>query len=162
MVFNLPGGKEPPMPMQVDVRDTGSIPGSGRFLRGGHGNPLQYSRLENPMNRRYWWATVHRITQSRMQLKRLSTQLAQSPSDIQDTSSSVWEVWASTWGSLHTSLWAGSAVNPSWWPSSPWNTCRHWHVHHRLIDFSLYIECKPNKGILSFCTGKQQEHPGST
>ena len=34
-----------------DVRDTGSIPGSGRFPEGGHGNPLQYSCLENPMDR---------------------------------------------------------------------------------------------------------------
>ena len=34
-----------------DIRDTGSIPGSGRFPSGGHGNPLQYSCLENPMDR---------------------------------------------------------------------------------------------------------------
>ena len=34
-----------------DVRDTGSIPGSGRFPEGGHDNPLQYSCLENPMDR---------------------------------------------------------------------------------------------------------------
>ena len=35
--------------------DVGSIPGSGRTPGKGHGNPLQYSRLENPMNRRAWW-----------------------------------------------------------------------------------------------------------
>ena len=34
-----------------DIRDSGSIPGSGRAPRGGHGNPLQYSCLENPMDR---------------------------------------------------------------------------------------------------------------
>ena len=34
-----------------DIRDMGSIPGSGRFPSGGHGNPLQYSCLENPMDR---------------------------------------------------------------------------------------------------------------
>ena len=44
-----------------DVRDTGSIPGSGRFPGGGHGNPLQYSCLENPMDRGAWWAMVHRV-----------------------------------------------------------------------------------------------------
>ena len=38
----------------VDVRDTGSIPVSGRSPRGGHGNPLQYSCLENPLDRRAW------------------------------------------------------------------------------------------------------------
>ena len=52
-----------------DVRDTGSIPGSGRSPGGGHGNPLQYSCLENPMDREAWWATVHRVTQSWTRLK---------------------------------------------------------------------------------------------
>ena len=41
-----------------DLRDAGSIPGSGRSPGGGHGNPLQYSRLENPIYRGAWWATV--------------------------------------------------------------------------------------------------------
>ena len=41
-----------------DMRDTGSIPGSGRSPGGGHGNPLQYLSLENPMDRGAWWATV--------------------------------------------------------------------------------------------------------
>ena len=39
--------------------DPGSIPGSGRFPGEGNGNPLQYSCLENPMDRGAWWATVH-------------------------------------------------------------------------------------------------------
>ena len=42
-----------------DMRDEGSIPGSGRSPGGGHGNPLQYSFVENPMDRGAWWATVH-------------------------------------------------------------------------------------------------------
>ena len=41
-----------------DSGDLGSMPGSGRPPRGGHGNPLQYSCLENPMVRGVWWATV--------------------------------------------------------------------------------------------------------
>ena len=45
-------------------RDRSSIPGLGRSPGGGHGNPLQYSCLENPMDRGTWWATVHRITRS--------------------------------------------------------------------------------------------------
>ena len=56
-----------------DVRDTGSIPGLGRYPGGGHGNPLQYSCLENPMDRGAWWATVHGVTKSLTQLKNLST-----------------------------------------------------------------------------------------
>ena len=41
-----------------DIRDGGLIPGLGRSPGGGHGNPLQYSCLENPMDRGAWWATV--------------------------------------------------------------------------------------------------------
>ena len=41
-----------------DIRDVGLIPGSGRSPGGGHGNPLQYSCLENPLDRGAWWATV--------------------------------------------------------------------------------------------------------
>ena len=47
-----------------DVRDSVSIPGSGRFPGGGQGNPLQYSCLENPMDRGAWRATVHSVAQS--------------------------------------------------------------------------------------------------
>ena len=42
----------------------GLIPGWGRPPGGGHGNPLQYSCLESPMDREAWWATVHRVTKS--------------------------------------------------------------------------------------------------
>ena len=47
-----------------DVRDTGSIPGLGRSPGEGHDNPLQYSCLENPMDRGAWQATVHRVAKS--------------------------------------------------------------------------------------------------
>ena len=47
-----------------DIRDTDSIPGSGRSPGGGHGNPLQYSCLENPMDRGAWWAAVPRVTKN--------------------------------------------------------------------------------------------------
>ena len=48
-----------------DIRNAGLIPGSGRAPGGGHGNPLQYSCLENPMDRAAWWATVHGVAKSR-------------------------------------------------------------------------------------------------
>ena len=47
-----------------DIRDMGSIPGLGRSPRRGHGNPLQYSCLENPMDRGVWRAAAHRIPKS--------------------------------------------------------------------------------------------------
>ena len=56
-----------------DERDAGSVPGLGRSPGGGHGNPLQDSCLENPVDRGTWRATVHRVAQSRTLLKRLST-----------------------------------------------------------------------------------------
>ena len=52
--------------------DAGLIPGSGSSPGGGHGNPLQYSCLENPMDRGALWATVHGVAKSQTGLKRLS------------------------------------------------------------------------------------------
>ena len=52
--------------------DLGSVPGLGKSPREGHGNPLQYSCLENPKGRGAWWATVRRVTKSQTWLKRLS------------------------------------------------------------------------------------------
>ena len=54
MVKNLPASAE-------DIRGTGSIPGSRRSPGEGHGNLLQYSYLENPMDRGAWWATVREV-----------------------------------------------------------------------------------------------------
>ena len=55
--------------------DLGSVPGLGRSPRGGHGNPLQYSCLENPMDRGVWRATVHTVPKSQAILKQLSTHM---------------------------------------------------------------------------------------
>ena len=47
-----------------DIRDTGFIPGSGRYPGGGHSNPLQYSCLKNTMDRGAWWDTVPEVVKS--------------------------------------------------------------------------------------------------
>ena len=47
-----------------DLRDASSIPGLGRSPGGGNGNSLQYSCLENPMDRKVWRVTVHRVTKN--------------------------------------------------------------------------------------------------
>ena len=47
-----------------DVRDMGSVPGSERSPGRGHGNPLQYSYLEDSMDRGAWWATAHGVSKS--------------------------------------------------------------------------------------------------
>ena len=67
-VFGLPqwpDGKE----SAFNAGDVGSIPGLGRSPGGGHGNPLQYSCLENPMDRGAWGATVQGVAESRIRLK---------------------------------------------------------------------------------------------
>ena len=51
------------------IRDVGLILGLGRSPGGEHANPLQYSCLENPMDREAWWATVLRVAKSQTQLK---------------------------------------------------------------------------------------------
>ena len=51
-------------PFAYNARDRGSIPGSGSSPGEGNGNPLQYSCLENPMDRRAWQATVHGVAES--------------------------------------------------------------------------------------------------
>ena len=56
-----------------DVGDASSIPGSRGSPRGGSGNPLQYSCLENSMDRGAWWATVHGVAESQTRLERFST-----------------------------------------------------------------------------------------
>jgi len=53
-----------PLTNAGDIGDPGSIPGLERSPEGRHGNPLQYSCLENPMDRGAWQATVHSITKS--------------------------------------------------------------------------------------------------
>ena len=55
-----------------ETRGMGLIPGLGRSPGGAHGNPLQYSSLENPMDRGAWQATVYRVAQSQTQLKWLT------------------------------------------------------------------------------------------
>ena len=56
-----------------ETRDAGLIPGSGRSPGEGHDHPLQFSCLENPMNRKAWWATVRGVTKSQTWLKWLSS-----------------------------------------------------------------------------------------
>jgi len=62
-----------------DIRDVGLIPGLGRSPGGANSNPLQYSCLENPIDRGAWWAMVHRIAKSQTQLKQLITAHTETP-----------------------------------------------------------------------------------
>ena len=63
--MGFPGGSDGAEP-DCNMGDPGSILGSGRSPGEGNGSPLQYSCLENPMDRGAWWATVHGVTKSQM------------------------------------------------------------------------------------------------
>ena len=66
-LFGLPrwhSGKESTCKCRLDITDAGLILGSGRSPGRGNGNPVQYSYLENPMDREAWWATVHGVIKS--------------------------------------------------------------------------------------------------
>ena len=64
LLQGLPGGSE----SACNAEDTGLIPGQGRSPGKGNGYPLQYSSLENSMDRGAWWATVHGVTKSQTRL----------------------------------------------------------------------------------------------
>ena len=65
--MGFPGGSDG-KESTCNAGDPGSIPGSGRSPGEGNGNPLQYSCLENPMDRGAWWATVHGVAKSETRL----------------------------------------------------------------------------------------------
>ena len=80
LIIAMEGGSSPcgsvikKLPAEAgDPGDACSVPGSGRPPGGGHGNPLQCSCLDSPMDRGAWWATVHGVLESQTQWKRLST-----------------------------------------------------------------------------------------
>ena len=95
-----------------DLRDLGSIPRSGRSSGRVHGNPYQYSCLENPKDRGAWWAIAHRVAKRWTRLKQLSTH---SPIHRMDISpprdGEKHEAWGSllTWDGLLPEPWARSS-----------------------------------------------------
>ena len=88
MVKNLPANAG-------DIRDAGSIPGSGRSPGEGNGNSLQYPCLENPMDRGAWWATVQGIARVRHDLA------IQHTHTFRNTTPSLFQTML---GKLHTHL----------------------------------------------------------
>ena len=73
--------------LHANAGDSGLIPGSGRSLGGGNGNPLQYHCLENPMDRGAWRATVRGVTKSQTRLKQRGTQACTQKQRMKDLDS---------------------------------------------------------------------------
>ena len=110
MCLGFPGGTSGKVQVLLanagDTRDLGSIPGLGRPPGGGHHNPLQYSFLENPVDRGAWWATVNRVSKSQTLLKQLSTQAQRCPWASEKVSTGLCRL--SRWGRrarLDDKLW---------------------------------------------------------
>ena len=107
-----------------DARDAGSIPGLGKCPGGGHGNALQHSCRENPVDRGAWQVTVHRIAKSRTRLKQLSkhahalnTSLSLSPHFL-DLYNRVGTTFQSVIMITQDFVHTGKAIIPVWSPPS--------------------------------------------
>ena len=88
-----------------DARVVGSIPGSRRMPGRGHGNPVQYSCRENPVDSGAWWATVYKVAKSQTWLKQLSTHRHTRP-----TSKYIMSTWFRATIMMHTQGPTGT-----WW-----------------------------------------------
>ena len=82
-VRGFPGGSEGKV-SACNAEDLGPIPGSGRALREGNDNPLQYSCLENPIDREAWWTTVNGVTKSRTRLRDFTSMSVKTIFEFQD------------------------------------------------------------------------------
>ena len=94
--------------MQVDETDVGSIPGLGRSPGGGHGNPGQYSCLENPMGRGAWQTTVHRVTKRQTQLRRSSAHM------VNEKVIFLTKIKHQNQHGKNQCVWSGNKVAPIW------------------------------------------------
>ena len=93
-------------PANEDLRDAGSIPGSGRSPGAWHGNLLQYYCLENPMDRGAPRSTVHRVPESRTGLNTVSEVACQSESrSVMSDSATPWAI--QSMGFSRPEYWSG-------------------------------------------------------
>ena len=126
IVNNLPA-------MQVrSLNQEGKSPGEV------HGIPIQYSCLENPMDRGAWWATVHGVAKSQTRLKQHSTEYILIPLFAQRWAQNVFPFWNHHWLSPHTIPWP-SVSSGMLWTSFSWHlyisTNKHkteWFLFERL------------------------------
>ena len=130
-----------------DVRDTGLIPGSGRFPGGGHGKPLQYSCLGNSMDRGSWQATVHRVTKSQTWLKLLSMHTCTRTGitvsgNWHDLSGRGWsrtkKPFYAAFG--HTGVFMNHGPQPWWMPETSSNSLCFYHSRILLsLQFNSFV-----------------------
>ena len=125
-----------------NVRDMNLIPGLGRFPGEGHGNPLQYSCLENPLDRGAWWATVHRIAKSWTWPKWLSTHTQMDPFSL--VAQSCVTLWPR--GLQHTRLPCPSPTPRACSNSHPSSWWCHPTISFSVVPFSSCLQSIPASG----------------
>ena len=127
-----------------DTRDAGLLPASERFPGGGHGNPLQYSCLENPMDRGAWWATVHGVTKS-------WTHDWSDLAHMRVPTSSL-TLWLST-GEIHkhvTTDWKALCILNLHWCCQPAATLKPQSDYFRDCLFALAWSCRLGHHVVIF------------
>ena len=127
-----------------DARDIGSIPGLGRSPGEGNSNPLQYSCLENPMNRGAWWATVHGVAKSRTWLSEHTAHKSSihhiwghKETQLSDLACTQAQDILITYGIPSTVLNLWSSSSPSIFTINPWG--RHYHLFYTSARDSLVL-----------------------
>ena len=105
-----------PLASAADARDPGSIPGLGGSPGEGNGNPLQYSCLENPMDRGAWWATVYGVAKESDRTEHLAAAAAAARQALAGLPASSWGAFHS-W-SLHPGALPPTTTGP-WAPDKP-------------------------------------------
>ena len=95
------------------ARDSGSIPGLGRSPREGHGNPLQYSCLENPRDRGAWWATVHGVAESRTGWTHMKAHLYMSVCLLYLHAYYIWFLVLKKWNDIQTHTKLSIIITPN-------------------------------------------------
>ena len=126
-----------------DIRDTGSVPGLGRSSGEGNSNPLQYSCLENPMDRGAWRATVHGVAKSQTQLewneeeeKPWAGELT-GPLDLWVSLTRLQSQVSLSWGHLQALLGGDLLPRPLWW-------LRQDSALHEMLDWCPQLQGPPS------------------
>ena len=142
--------KEPPA-SAGDLRNMGLIPGLGRCLGGGHGNPFQYFCLEYPMDRGAWKAIVHWVAEHQTQLKQRHAHPQGQALHIQ--SRPLQHRWSTVTNHIGT-----DSVKPSlWWEHHNWNFLTKHLSYYRSNNITKFTVCDPNTQVhTTFCSKRDK------
>ena len=143
VTLGFPGGSVGNLPEMQEWRQTQVRRSPG----GGHGDPLQYSCLENPMDREAWWATVHRVAKCRTRLKQLSTHACSVTLVNQESflggseHFSCWCYWFIFWDIKNPSVLLDTGVwlSPLGFQVSPYDSIPYYSINLSILFQALHL-----------------------